>query len=567
MKDESEEFLSRLATRKISRRDLLEICAKLGVSAAVAGPILSACGSSGIATPAATETVGAGGTATAAATETGTAAATATPTATAAAVIGGLTDRQKTVVLGYRADGSTLDPASYWESAVSDVMAGLYDNMLAVKWNEADDSVEVVPQLAESWEVSPDNLTLTFHLRKGVTFHDGEPYNAEAQRYSWERQVGINDGIAYMVTDYVDKFEAVDEYTFKVTLKQPVAVYLQYVAGFWGPSRPVSKKAVEAHKTAEDPWAKEWFRGNGVGTGPYKFVSWTPNQQYELAKFENYWQGWEGNHLEKMVHRIISETATQRMLLEKGDIDIIMEPMPPQDFQALQGKPGIVTKTTPSGHMITLFLNHKKKPTDDINVRKGLVAAFDYDAAVKDVYGGLAIRNGTIAPKGFEGYRENLPDLPKKDLEKAKQYFADAGYSSGLQIDMYYDEGDDLMRRSCEMFQADLASIGVTLNVRPAAVAMEWEMEAAPDTAAQAIMTYWGPDNHDTYSLVHTLWATDGGGNWSFFSDPTVDDILSKVQLETDPEKRSAMYWQVDDIVRADAGAILVCQQMVSLPT
>ncbi|MCL5257489.1 MAG: ABC transporter substrate-binding protein, partial [Chloroflexi bacterium] len=541
-----------------SRRDLLGICAKLGLSAAVAGPILAACGG-GAATPAATETSGAGatGTATSAATETGTAAATGT--ATAAAATGALTERQKTLVTAYQADGATIDPAIYWECQETDVVGAMYDNMVATKWNRADDSIEIVPQLAESWDIAPDNMSITLHLRKGVTFHDGEPYNAEAQRYSWERQVGINQNTVYMIKDYVDKYEAMDEYTFKVTLKKPMATYIQYLAGFWCPSRPVSKKAVEANKTADDPWATKWFRGNGVGTGPYKFVSWTPNQQYELAKFENYWQGWDGNHMDKLVHRIVGEVTTQRMLLEKGDIDVIMQPLPPQDFKALEGKPGIVTVKSPSIFLTNIQMNHTKAPTNDINYRMGLVYAFDYDAAVNNIYGGLAIRNGQTMDQGMEGYRTDI-ELPKKDLAKAKEYFDKANYKDP--VEMIYGEGDDIIRRIAEMFQADLASIGITLNIRPVSTSVWWDMEAKPETAAQLNLCYWGPDNRDPSSIVYILWHTGGLSNFGYFSNPRVDEILDKVQQEPDKAKRSAIYAEVDDIVRADAGWIMICQQV-----
>ena len=392
-----------------------------------------------------------------------------------------------------------------------------------------------------------------------MTFHDGEPYNAEAQRYSWERQVGIGENTVYMVKDYVDKFEAVDEYTFKVTLKKPMATYIQYVAGYWCPSRPVSKKAVEAHKSDADPWAKEWFRGNGVGTGPYKFVSWTPNQQYVLEKFENYWGGWDGNHMDKLVHRIIGEMTTERMLLEKGEIDAIVQPLPPQDFKSLEGKPGIVTVKSPSIFLTNIQMNFTKPPTNDINFRQGCVYAMDYDAAVNNIYGGLAIRNGTIVPQNLEGFRNNI-ELPKKDLAKAKEYFDKANYKDP--VELVYTEGDDPMRRIAEMFQADLASIGVTLTIRPVSTSMWWEMEAKPETAAALNLCYWGPDNRNSSSIVYIMWHTGGGSNFSYYSKPRVDEILDKVQQEPDKDKRSAMYAEVDDIVREDAGWVMICQQM-----
>lgn len=567
MKDEDEGLLERLANRRVTRRDLLVIAGKLGLGAAALGPFFAACGGAATtATPSAMATASetAMATETAAATETPIATATTTSTATAAATE--LSEREQTLVVGYTQQMSTIDPAVYWEVTSGTVMAALYESLVVNVFHEEDGTVEVVPQLAESWEISPDNLTYTFKLKKGITFHDGEPYNAEAQKFAYERMMDMNEGPAYMLNDYVAKIEAVDESTLKLTLKKPVAVYLQVLAGFWGPSRPLSPKAVNEHKTAEDPWAKEWFNGHAIGTGPYKLDEWVPGQKYVMSKYEGYWRGWQGNHMERVLVQISPEISTQRMLLDKGDVDVIMQPLPPEDLKALTSKPGIVVKKTQSFRLTTIEMHNQRPPTNDLNVRRGLTAAFDYDAAINNIYAGLGLRNATTFSKGMEGYRDDIP-LPQKDLEKAKKYFADAGLASGLTIDLSYPEGDEQFRRIAEMYQADLASIGVTLNVRPIAMAAMWDMQAKQDTAGQMWLGAWTPDNVNPYNLVYILWHSKfvtepGGVNWCFYRNPEVDAILETVEAEPDKAKRIQMYQDLDQMIRDDAAWIVVCQHI-----
>lgn len=567
MSNENGEAMQQLANKRMSRRELLEIAGKLGIGAAALGPFLAACGGASTATPATTETQTAGATAsptqTAGATET--TSATATPTAAAAAGTE-LTERDKTFVVGYTQQMSTIDPAVHWETRGSTVMAALYESMVTSVFHEEDSTVEFVPQLAESWEISPDNKVFTFKLRKGVTFHDGEPYNAEAQKFAFDRAMAMNEGGAYMLNDYIEQIEVVDEYTLKITLKKPIANYMQYFAGFWYPAKAISPKAVQANATADDKWAGKWFTGNATGTGAYKLDEWVPNQQYALSKYDGYWQGWEGNHMDKVLVRIIPEMATQRMLIEKGDIDLIMQPLPAQDFKALDGKPGIVLKKTESTRLITIMIHNQRPPTDNVNVRRGLVAAFDYDVAINNIYGGLAFRNATTYAKGMEGYSSDVP-LAKKDLEKAKKYFADAGYASGLSLELVYIEGDENYRRMCEMFQADLASIGVNLVIRPISGSAIWDMQAKSETAGQLSMGGWTPDNYDSYSLAYILWhskflTTGGGVNWSFYKNPKVDELLDAVQTEPDKATRVKMYEDIDRMIRDDAAWIVVCQQI-----
>ncbi|MCL5257066.1 MAG: ABC transporter substrate-binding protein, partial [Chloroflexi bacterium] len=401
----------------------------------------------------------------------------------------------------------------------------------------------------------------TFKLQKGVTFHDGEPYNAGAQKFAYERMMAMNEGPAYMLNDYVETIEAPDELTLKLTLKKPVATYMQYLAGFWGPSAALSPKAVKDHATDQDKWAKDWFNSNAVGTGPYKLDEYVPKVQYVISKYEDYWRGWDGQHFDKVIHRIIPEIPTERLLLEKGDIDVMIESIPATDYKALEGKPGIELVKTESMVLNVIQLNNQKAPTSDINIRKGLVYAFDYDAVINNIYGGLAIRNGTTYPKGYEGYRSDI-ELPKKDLEKAKKYFADAGSSSGLELEMFYLEGLEIDRRIGEMFQADLSTIGVKLSLRPIAQAALFEMQAKPDTGAQMVIFPWAPDNRDGYSIANILWNSKGGVNWCFYNKPEMDDLLSKVQGEADKAKRTQLYEQIDKMVRDDAAWIMVAQEV-----
>lgn len=469
------------------------------------------------------------------------------------------TERDKTLIVAFSRDATTLDPAVYYDFEGQMVMDAVYEQMVTYKLDDAGNPT-IVPKLAERWEVSPDSKEYTFHLRKGVKFHDGEPYNAEAQKLAYDRMVAINGGPAFMVSAYVDKITVVDEYTLKLTLKGSYPEYLDILAGFWCPSRAVSPKAVTANTVNNDS-AKEWFREHAVGTGPYKLQSWDHGQQMVLVKNDDYWGGWDGKHFDKVVVKIVPEVSTQRLLLEKGDIDGIIFPLSAEDAAALRKAPRVTVGGSPTNFMMMMYLNTQAGPTQDVKVRQALSEAFDYKTAVESIFKDTAVLNNSPIPIGYAGY---VAAKPQKDLDKAKQLLAQAGYPpKKLSVEIEFEEGNTVYRRVAEMFQADLKSIGVELSIREITVGAAWDyLGGGAKSGLQVFFDRYAPDNQDSLEIMTALWHSKNGViNFTFLNDPKVDSLLDSAMAEPDRVKREPILAQVNQKILDDADGIFVGQQ------
>jgi peptide/nickel transport system substrate-binding protein len=470
------------------------------------------------------------------------------------------TERESTLIVAFSRDPTTLDPAVYYEFEGQMVIDAVYEQLVTYMEDE-NGKLTIVPKLAERWDVSSDYKEYTFYLRKGVKFHDGEPYNAEAQKLAYERMASINAGPAFMISAYVDTMEVVDEYTLKISLNGSYPEYLDILAGFWCPSRAVSPKAVTDH-TVDGDFAADWFRENAVGTGPYKLESWTHGQQIVLVKNEDYWGGWAGSHFNKVIVKIVAEASTQRLLLEKGDIDAIIFPLTTEDAAALRNVSGITVGGSPTNFMILMYLNTQVSPTKELKVRQALVAAFDYETALNEIFKDTAVANSSPIPIGYAGYVEVKP---KQDLEKAKQLLAEAGYPpEKLSLEIEFEEGNQTYRRVAEMFQSDLRTIGVDLSIREITVGAAWDyLGGGPESGLQIFFDRYVPDNADALEIMAALWHTKYGViNFTFLNDPEIDSLLDQAMATADPAKRTPLLTQINQKLLDDAVAIIIGQQV-----
>lgn len=485
---------------------------------------------------------------------------TTLPTAISPTLAPTQSERESTLIVAFSRDPTTLDPAVYYEFEGQMVIDAVYEQLVTYQ-QDANGLLTIVPKLAESWDVSPDFKEYTFHLRRGVRFHDGEPYNAEAQKLAYERMASINAGPGFMISAYVASMEVVDEYTLKMTLNGSYPEYLDIMAGFWCPSRAVSPKAVTDH-TVEGDFAKDWFRENAVGTGPYKLESWTHGQQIVLVKNEDYWGGWAGSHFNKVIVKIVAEASTQRLLLEKGDIDAIIFPLTTEDAAALRTVPDVTVGGSPTNFMILMYLNTQVDPTKELKVRQALVAAFDYDTALNEIFKDTAVANSSPIPVGYAGYIEVKP---KQDLEKAKQLLAEAGYPPAkLSLEIEFEEGNQTYRRVAEMFQSDLSSIGVDLSIREITVGAAWDyLGGGPESGLQVFFDRYVPDNADALEIMSALWHSKLGViNFAFLNDPEIDALLDKAMATSAPAERAPILTQINQLLLDKAVALIIGQQV-----
>lgn len=462
----------------------------------------------------------------------------------------GNTSKKDTLVYGRGGDSTSLDPITSTEGETFKVTKNIFETL--VEYGDQDTTLH--PGLAEKWDISPDNLTYTFHLRKGVKFQDGTDFNADAVVFNFDRWMnGDEKQFPYytMFGGYkkdeghvIKEVKALDENTVQFILKRPQAPFLKNLA--MSPFGIASPTAVKKYG--------DKFRSNPVGTGPFKFESWKQNDRITLVKNPDYWQK-DLPKLNKVIFRVIPENTARLNALSNGEIDV-MDGLNNSDEATVTSNSKLQVIKRPSMNIGYLGFTVNRKPFDNKLVRQALNYAVDKKSIIKAFYGGQAIAAKNPMPPSIEGYDDAIEAYPY-DLEKAKQLLAQAGYPDGFSMDLwampvarpYMPEG----MKVAEVIQASFAKIGVKANIKT----VDWAtyLQNAAKGDFDAYMLGWTGDNGDADNFIYTLLDKDsiGANNYSQYSNDQLHDILIKAQTETDQAKRNDLYKQAQEIVHDDA--------------
>ncbi len=337
----------------------------------------------------------------------------------------------KTLVVASGADAVTLDPQVSFDGQSPLLWRAVYENLVSYDG----DTLDIVPHLAESYEISEDGLTYTFKIRPGISFTDGAPLDAAAAKLSIERQIAVEQGIAYALAN-VTAIETPDDMTVVLTLSAPSDGLLSAFAGMYAVYM-ISPNAI-AENEQDGDWAQGWLRANMVGTGPYVLDSYSQSQQAVFSRNPDYWGGWDGEHFDQIVVSYVKEPATERLLLEQGEIDIALF-LPDDAVEELDGAEGIVVTDVPSWNLYYLVLPCHEGPTADKLVRQALSYGFDYETWVTDVMRGKAQQARGPVPSNFIGFNPDTPQY-SYDPDRARELLAQAGYpDGGFTIDYTYE--------------------------------------------------------------------------------------------------------------------------------
>jgi len=404
---------------------------------------------------------------------------------------------------------------------------------------------EVVPDLAEKWEISKDGREITFWLRKGIQFHHeyGE-MTAEDVKFSFERIIDPKNASPENVSwSALDHVEVIDRYTVKLVLKEPSArlfnATLPMNAGFI-----VSKKAVE-------DIGKEKFNFYPVGTGPYEFVHWIPNQETILTAFKDYWG--EPPKINNLKFIPMPEALTTEMALEAGEIDVALGNISEDSISRFQENSDINIYLKPDLSISSIVLNISKTPLDNIKVREALRYAIDVDEIIKAVYGGITKRAYTILPPGTLGYWEDAPHY-KVDIEKAKKLLAEAGYPDG---------GLTLTMASCVLYKGDVA--GEVIQSQLKKIGVDLKIDIIEEGA------YCDALKNGTYNMLYDRsaqaidpgyntmwWVCEGVWNKYHWCNREYDNLVREGDVTLDVKKRAGIYKRMQQIMDENAIAVWV---------
>jgi peptide/nickel transport system substrate-binding protein len=448
-----------------------------------------------------------------------------------------LPEEPRVLKVATTANFTTWDPVKSFSTEAM-YMVNFYEGLVRV--NPPSSSERFTPLLAEKWEVSPDGLIWTFYLRKGVTFHDGEPLTAEAVKKSIE--AAKDHAGASFIWAPLSSIDVVDDLTVKFNLSY--AAPLDLIAGSLYGAWIVSPKALDA--AAQDD---QYFEaGKEAGTGPYMLESYEPDKEVLMTRFDNYWGGWSDvKHYDKVLLTITPEAVQQQQMFESGEVDLALS-IPLENIGQFENNPDFTFYKETSSYSYLGFFNTLRKPLDDPKVRQALSYAIPYDDIIKigaQTYGKQS--RGPV-PSGIWPYSEDVPQY-KQDLTKAAELLKEAGHpGGGFELNLTYAAENQAEERTAPLIKDAFAEIGVTVNIEAIQFNQQWEKAKADPAKAQDIflVLYWptysdaGTDN--LWSLFHSSEAPYF--NLSYWKDTDFDQKIDEAAslTVTDPAKAQQLY-------------------------
>lgn len=450
------------------------------------------------------------------------------------------------LVIAIGAEPENLDPLRMSSAPASTVSEHMVETLVYLA---PDGSLE--PALAESWEPVDDGMSWILNLREGVTFHDGEPFNAEAVKYNLDRFIGKGEfegesaaAFAFLL-GRVENVEVVDEYTAKINLNDVFAPFVSHIShSFIGMHSPASLEALGEGENVEAP----------VGTGPFKYVAWDRGEQIVMEKNEDYWG--DIPQLDTVTFKFVPEEGSRVIMIETGEAHAIMA-VPPTEIERLDNIEGIEVVYEDSVRLGYFGFNLERDVFKDVRVRQALNHAIDKDAIVETIFGGaFSPSTAPIVPAIF-GYKEVGPY--EYDPDKAMELLAEAGYEDGFEIELYHPTGRYPQDATVtEAVQAMLAEVGVEANLTTYDWGTYLDTVIVPPEQAEhdVYMIGWGTVTLDAdyglYALLHSgEWPP--AMNLSYYANEEVDALLEEARVTPDRNVRENLYHEAIEIIWNDA--------------
>ncbi len=456
-----------------------------------------------------------------------------------------------TFLFGRGGDSVGLDPALEEDGESFKVCDNIYDTLIHYK----DGSTEIEPGLATKWESSEDGLSWTFSLRKGVTFHDGTPFNSEAVLFSLNRQHEENhpyhnvEGsytywVATGLAEIVDEITALDDYTVKITLNSPYAPFLYAIA--------ITSFSIVSPTAVKEKGDN--YSNHPVGTGPFIFQQWDRGDKIVLKANENYWGG--RPNVDRVIFLSIPDNSVRLIELQQGNLHAMEFPNP-DDLQQIRDDESLDLLSQPGMSVGYLALNMEKPPFDNLKVRLAINHAINKGVIIEHLYQGLGIPAKNPIPPTLWSYDDSIEDY-EYDPKLAKELLTQAGYPKGFETTLwalpvprpYIPDG----RALAEVIQSELREIGIKTNI----VTYDWGtyLEKTKYGEHDMAMLGWSADFGDPdnflYFLLSKSSAEKPAGNIAFYKSDEMQQILEKARSISDRDERIALYKKAQNVFHQD---------------
>lgn len=467
-----------------------------------------------------------------------------------------------TFVFARGGDSVGLDPAHEDDGESLKVAKNLFDGLVQFKPG----TTEVEPALAQSYDISPDGLTYTFHLRQGVAFHDGTPFDADAVLFSFLRQHdekhpfhGVGGAWKYWaamgMSEVIASIAKTDAVTVVITLRHPEAPFLANLAmPFCSIVSPASVEKLGAS-----------FSQQPVGTGPFKFESWEQEQKIVIVANDAYWGG--RPELDRVIWEVVKDKNTRALRFKSGELHGLDDPTP-DELEVLKQSGHAQILQQAGMNVAYLAMNLDKKPFDDPRVRIAVNLAINKQRLVDDIFRGMGQVAKNPLPPTLWGYAEGVQDFPH-DVAKSKQMLAEAGFPNGLTTRLYYmpvtrpymPDG----KKVAESIQLDLAEAGITVEL----VTYDWAtyLDKVNNGEHEMALLGWSGDNGDPDNFLYNLLSVQAASqkpsqNIAFYKNPKFDALITQAKRVTDQAERAKLYVQAQEVFHEDPPWVCLAHNM-----
>jgi peptide/nickel transport system substrate-binding protein len=496
----------------------------------------------------------------------------------------GICSANDTLVFGISTDVNELDPGN---SIGFYVVDNLFEGLVKFKSG----STNIEPCLASSWEISGNGKEITFYLRKGIQFHDGTAFNADAVIFSFARQYDPNHPYhqfgkwavwSSMFSGDIDRIEKIDDYTVKLVLKRPSASILSNLA--------MCAMSIVSPTNAKQ-YKEEAFK-YPCGTGPFKFVEWVKDDHITLEANENYWR--ERAKLDRLIFKVIPDPSARLMALEVDEVQGIEYP-DPVDFNRIKENDDLVLITEPGMNVGFIAMNtgygymdsNKNglkdaneplvktpgyfEPLTKKNVRQAINMAIDKQSIIDNIYMGRAIKAKNGMPPFMLGYNDKIKDYPY-DLERAKELLAESGYPNGFEVTLHITPVSRPYMfdppRIAEAIQSYLAAVGIKVKIFQ--LDLSYFLLELLEGKHQMCLGGWFGDNGDPDNFMNVAHGTNStsigtAANFAFYINEQAQELLSKALVTYDEEERATYYREVQEMIHEDAGWVYLAHETLNM--
>jgi peptide/nickel transport system substrate-binding protein len=460
----------------------------------------------------------------------------------------------------------TMDPAESFEISAGEIMGNAYDRLIRF---DISDPSKLYGDAAKTWTVSPDGKTYSFQLKEGLKFASGNPLTAEDVAFSLQRAVLLDKTPAFILTQFgftkdnvKDKIKQTGPLTLTLETDKAYAPTFVLNCLTANIAAIVDKKLVLSKEQNND-LGYAWLKTNYAGSGPLKIREWRANEILALERNDNYYG--EKSKLPRVIYRHVKEAATQRLLLEKGDVDIARN-LTPQDLAAVAANKDIKTTSTPKGNVFYFSLNQKNPTLAKPEVREAMKWLVDYDAIGATLIKNIGVVHQNFLPVGLLGASTENPY--KLDVDRAKALLAKAGVPNGFKV--------TIDMRTVQPVQ------GITEAIQQTAKRAGIDIEIIPGDGKQTLTKYrarshdmyigqWGADYWDPHTNADTFARNPDNGDdakskplaWrNAWAIPELTKKSDAAVLERDAAKRKALYEEIQAEFRRTSPFVMLYQQI-----